>query len=71
MTGLVGEPAARQPQLALPWRLPMDWAFPMFGLVVQLAARRLQVALLARLLMDGPFNGQEGKRRSRSKGENQ
>ena len=45
MIGLVGQLAARRPQVALPWRLPMDWAFPMTGLVGQLAARRPQVAL--------------------------
>ena len=27
MIGLVGELAARQPQAALRWRLPMDWAY--------------------------------------------
>ena len=46
MNGLVGQLAARRPQVALPSRLPMDWAFPMIGLVGQLAAWRPQVALL-------------------------
>ena len=44
MIGLVGQLAARWAQIALPRRLPMDWAFPMIGFVGQLAARRLQVA---------------------------
>ena len=38
MTGLVGQLAARRPQVAIPGRLPMDWAFPVIGLVTQLAA---------------------------------
>ena len=46
MIGLVGQLAARRPQVAFPWRLPMDWASPMTGLVGQLAARRPQVAPL-------------------------
>ena len=46
MTGLVGQLAARQPQVALPRRFPMDLAFPMIGLVGQLPARRLQVAFM-------------------------
>ena len=59
MNGSVGQLAACWPQVALPWRLPMDWAFPMIGLVGQLAARRLQVALPGRLPMDWPFNDQQ------------
>ena len=45
MIGSVGQLAARRAQIALPRRLPMDWAFPMIGFVGQLAARRPQVAL--------------------------
>ena len=46
MIGLVGQIAARRPQVALPRREPMDWSFPMIGLVVQLAALWLQVSAL-------------------------
>ena len=56
MIGFVCQLAARRPQVALPWRLPMDWAFPMTGLVGQLAARRPQVALPGRLPMDWSCN---------------
>ena len=44
MIGSVGQLAGRQPRVALPRRLPMDWAFPTIGFVGQLAARRLQVS---------------------------
>ena len=50
MIGLVCQLAARQPQVALPRRLPM-------GFVGQLAARRLQVAFPERLPMDWPATG--------------
>ena len=46
MDGLVGQLAARRPQVAFPWRYGqwLYWA-PVNGLVDQLAARRPQVAL--------------------------
>ena len=59
MIGLVGQPAARRPQVALPWHLPMDWAFQMIGLTGQLAARWLQVVLPGRLPMDWQFHGHQ------------
>ena len=46
MIGLVGQLAARWPQVALPRRVSMDWALPMTGLVAQLATHRLQVPSL-------------------------
>ena len=58
LTGLVGQLAARWPQVAFTRRLPMDWASSMIGLVGQLAARRPQVAFPGRLLVDWPFNDQ-------------
>ena len=51
MICLVGHLTVRRPQVAIPRRLPMDWAFPMIGLVGQLAARRLQEVLPGRLPM--------------------
>ena len=37
VNGLVGRLAARQPQVVLPRRLPMNWALPMMGVVGQQA----------------------------------
>ena len=48
MIGLVGQLPTRRPQVALPSRLPIDWAFPMIGLIGQLAASQQQVALPGR-----------------------
>ena len=61
--GLVGQLGAHWPQVALPRRLPIDWAFPVIILVSQFAARRLQVALPGRLPMGVPLNCHEGKGR--------
>ena len=69
INGLVGQLAARRPQVALPRRLPMDWAFPMIGLIGQLAARQLQVALPGRLPMDWPFDCHQGKGNGRGQEE--
>ena len=55
MNGLVGQLAARRPQVALPGRLPIDqWAYwaPMDSSAGQFVARRPQVTLPRRLLID-------------------
>ena len=59
MSALVGQLAARLPQVAFPRRLPMGWALAMIGLVGQFVARRLQVALPGRLPMEWPFDGHQ------------
>ena len=51
MIGFVGQLAVRWPQIALPRRLTIHWAFLMIGLVVQIAASQTPVALPERLLM--------------------
>ena len=56
MIGFVGQLVARWPQVALPRRLPMGWAFPMIGLVgdtdgfsIQWPLNRLSSAAFARI----------------------
>ena len=57
MNGLVGQLAARWPQVALPRRSAMDEVFLVIGLVGQLATRWPQVDLPRRLPLDRPFHG--------------